>query len=311
MRERICRIRCPGVTPVGADPNHRSWGWEYRFIRVVSSLREFESRNGADTSQRVLAASRDACLLHATARPQNWGTMTTTPPPYAPSPTPPASEPLAKQNNGVGLAALIVGIVALFFAIIPILSFIAWLPALAAIVLGIVGLVLKGRKKLFAGLGLGLGIVAWIVAIIVSVVSAMGVVAAAGDALESIEPSTAAEAPAAATETEAPAEEAPAVADGLLTYEVTSDAAVITSVTYMTATADGTGQEQATDTAAPFTKEQSVPTGIFEMGVFSLVAQATGDATTISCKITYEGEVIAEQTSTGAYSVVTCTGTSS
>lgn len=236
--------------------------------------------------------------------------MTTTPPPYTSSPTPLATETAVKRNNGVGLAAFIVAIVAFVFAIIPVVSFIAWLPAVAAIVLGIVGLVLKGRKKLFAGLGLGIGIVAWGVAIIVSVVSALGVVAAAGGALESAEPSTAAEAPAAGTETEAPAEEAAATAEGLLTYEVTSDAAVISNVTYMTATTDGSGQEQATDTAAPFTKEQTVPTGMFEMGVFSLVAQASGDATTISCKITYEGEVIAEQTSTGAYSVVTCSGTS-
>jgi len=221
-----------------------------------------------------------------------------------------------KQNNGAGLAALIIGIVAFLLAIIPVLSFIAWLPALAAIVLGIVGLVLKGRKRLFAGLGLGLGIVGWGVAIIVSIVSTLGVVAAAGNALASTAPTIAAEAPAAAPEAAAPgetqaaAEEPAAGAEGLLTYEVTSDAAVISNVTYMTATADGTGQEQAADTAAPFTKELNVPTDVFKLAVFSLVAQATGDATTISCKITYEGQVIAEQISTGAYSVVTCSGTS-
>ena len=236
--------------------------------------------------------------------------MTNSPPLYTPPAGPNPVEPGVKQNNGVGLAALIVGIVALVFAIIPVVSFIAWLPALAAIVLGIVGLVLKGRKKLLAGLGLGLGVVAWGVAIIVSIVSALGVVAAAGGALESIDPTVIAEDPAE-TETESPAAgEAPAAAEGLLTYEVTSDAAVISNVTYMTATADGSGQEQATDTASPFLKEQTVATDIFKMGIFSLVAQATGDATTISCKITYEGEVIAEQTSTGAYSVVTCSGTS-
>jgi len=236
--------------------------------------------------------------------------MTTTPPPYTPSSAPAPTAPGVKQNNGVGLAALIVGIVAFVFAIIPVLSFIAWLPALAAIVLGIVGLALKGRKKLFAGLGLGLGVVAWGVAIIVSIVSAIGVVAAAGDAIESMEPSIAAESPAADTETGTAPEEPAAGTEGLLTYEVSSDAAVITNVTYMTATADGTGQEQASETAAPFSKELSVPTDVFKMGIFSLVAQATGDATTISCRITYEGEIIAEQTSTGAYSVVTCSGTS-
>lgn len=233
--------------------------------------------------------------------------MTTTPPPYTPVAATTDAGP--KQNNGVGLAALIVGIVALVFAVIPVVSFIAWLPALAAIVLGIIGLVLKNRKKLFAGLGLGLGIVAWGVAIIVSVVSTLGVVAAAGEAIQSAAPTAVAE-EAAATETEAAAEDAPAGETGHLVYEVTTDAGVISSVTYMTATAEGTGQEQATDAPGPFIKELDVPTGVFELAVFSLVAQASADATTISCKITYEGEVVAEQTSAGAFSVVSCSGSS-
>lgn len=231
--------------------------------------------------------------------------MTTSPPS---TPTLPATATTPKQNNGVGLAALIVGIVAFVFAVVPVLSFVAWLPALAAIILGIVGLALKGRKKLFAGLGLGLGIVAWAVAIVVSIVSALGVVAAAGDVMASNAPSIAAESPATDAEGDAAAEQPATGAEGLLTYEVTSDAAVLSSVTYMTATAEGTGQEQAMDTAAPFAMELSVPTDVFNMAIFSLVAQATGDATTISCKITYEGEVIAEQTSTGAYSAVSCSG---
>lgn len=93
-----------------------------------------------------------------------------------------------KQNNGVGLAALITGAVALLFAIIPILSFIAWVPSIAAIVLGIVGLVLKNRKRAFAWTGLGLGVVAWLVAIFVSLASLAGAASAISEGIESGSP---------------------------------------------------------------------------------------------------------------------------
>jgi hypothetical protein len=90
-----------------------------------------------------------------------------------------------KQGNPVGLAALIVAAVAFVFAIVPFLSFVAWLPALGAIVLGIVGLVLKGRKRGLALAGLILGVVAWIIAIIVSLAGVAGVVNAIDEEISS------------------------------------------------------------------------------------------------------------------------------
>lgn len=96
----------------------------------------------------------------------------------------PAESVATKQKNGVGLAALIVGSVALLLAIIPILSFIAWLPAVAAIVLGIIGLVLKNRVRLFAWIGLALGVLAWIIAIVVSIVSVAGVAGAINEQIQ-------------------------------------------------------------------------------------------------------------------------------
>ena len=81
----------------------------------------------------------------------------------AAAPTPP------KPKSGLTLAALILGIVAMLCAVIPGLSFIAFVPALVALVLGIIGLASKapGRGKALAGVILGP--VAFIVAIIVSV----------------------------------------------------------------------------------------------------------------------------------------------
>jgi len=115
-----------------------------------------------------------------------------------------------KQNNPVGLAALIVGAVALLFAIIPVASFIAWLPAVAAIILGIVGLVLKNRKRAFAWTGIALGAVAWIVAIVVSVAGLASLAGSVNDAIESSTPVPVASEPAAIEESAAPSEPADA-----------------------------------------------------------------------------------------------------
>ena len=218
--------------------------------------------------------------------------------------------PAVKQKNGVGLAALIVGIVAFVFAIIPFVSFIAWLPALAAIVLGIIGLVLKNRRRAFAWTGLGLGIVAWIIAIVVSFASLAGVAGAVNESIEqnSIVPV----APSGDTSGDdgSSAEEV-AAGGGNLVYEVTSDGATVYNVTYMTADASGSSMQQADNVPAPWSTEFAVDqAGLLNFSVFSLVAQADPSATSVSCKITFNGEVIAEQTSTGQYAVVTCSGSS-
>ncbi|MDU0346628.1 MmpS family transport accessory protein [Microbacterium sp. KSW2-29] len=229
--------------------------------------------------------------------------MSTSVPASAPAP----AAPSPKQKNGVGLASLIVGAVAVVFAIIPIISFIAWLPALAAIVLGIVGLVLKNRVRGFAWAGLALGVVAWIIAIVVSAVSLFGV---AGAVSESIENATVAPiTPVEESSGDGAAAEAAPVAGGNLVYEVTSDAATVSNVTYLTADSTGSSTKQDVDVAAPWKTEFAVDdAGMFDFSVFSLVAQADETATSVSCKITFNGEVISEQTSTGQFAVVTCSG---
>lgn len=226
-----------------------------------------------------------------------------------PAPDAAPTAPISKQKNGVGLAALIVGAVAIIFAIIPFVSFIAWLPALAAIVLGIVGLVLKNRVRGFAWAGIALGVVAWIIAIVVSFASIFGVAGAVNESLESSTFEPVAPGEAEATTEGSPTEAA--VGGGNLVYEVTSDAATVASVTYLTADSSGSSTQQDADVAAPWTTEFALDdSGMFDFSVFSLVAQADASATTVSCKITLDGEIIAEQTSTGQYAVVTCSGSS-
>ncbi|KZE37935.1 Ltp family lipoprotein [Microbacterium sp. T32] len=66
--------------------------------------------------------------------------------------------PLQPYTNGVGVAALIVGIVAAALAAIPYAIVLTWLITLAALVLGIIGLTLANRPRAAAGWGLALSI---------------------------------------------------------------------------------------------------------------------------------------------------------
>lgn len=131
----------------------------------------------------------------------------------APAPVAPVNP---KQKSPLGLAALITGGVAFIFAVIPVLSFIAWLPALAAIILGIIGLVQKNRRRGFAWAGIALGVVAWIVAIAVSIATFAGAASSISESIESSAPIAASPAPvvteeaavAEPAETTAPAQSA-------------------------------------------------------------------------------------------------------
>ncbi|MGJ0204750.1 MmpS family transport accessory protein [Leucobacter sp. gxy201] len=139
-----------------------------------------------------------------------------------------------------------------------------------------------------------------ITALALSAMIALGLAACSNGAA----PAEPAPEPAQTEETPAPAEQEK---QSTVLYEVTSDAATASSITYMTLDDGGTGQEMATDAAVPFSKEISVTQGgTFNPQMFTLSAMASQDATTITCKITHDGEVIAEQTSTGPLSMVTC-----
>lgn len=106
-------------------------------------------------------------------------------------------------------------------------------------------------------------------------------------------------------ETTAAAEEE-AGAD-VVVYEVTSDSTLASSVTWSTMIGGNMGQEQAVEAPLPFTTELALEKqGMFDFSSFTINAQAAADATTISCKIYKNGEVIAENTSTGPYAVVMC-----
>lgn len=188
----------------------------------------------------------------------------------------------------MGLVSLILGIIAVIFGVFPLLSFIAWLPGVTAIILGIVGLVLKNKKRPLAVIGLVLGVLAVIAGIVVTLAS----IAAVGTSIsESIE------------------EEQPNASEIIdLVYEVTSDAPTA-DITYSTFTDDQNGTQQAGDAALPFTETIRVERGsALDFNIFSLSATSSQDATTTTCKITLDGQVISEDTGNGSFAIALCTG---
>lgn len=98
--------------------------------------------------------------------------MTDTAPPPAPSPAPVpgADQPSVpkKAPNVIGLVALGIAVLTFLLAVIPPTSFVAWLPAVAAIVLAIIGLTRKGRAKGTSIAAIIVAPIAWIIAIVVA-----------------------------------------------------------------------------------------------------------------------------------------------
>jgi hypothetical protein len=97
-----------------------------------------------------------------------------------------------------------------------------------------------------------------------------------------------------------------------VTYTLESDSPTV-SATYMTLDNGNIGQSQDNQATPPWTKELDVSDSFVQSftltGQMNPVALSGGegqDGTTITCRITVDGEVVAEQTSTGQYAIVTC-----
>lgn len=80
-----------------------------------------------------------------------------------------------KHKNGVGVASLVVGIVASVLAAIPLVGMVAFFLGPVAILLGLIAVFLKNRRKGMAIAGLILGVVSLIVAGIMTAAVAAGV----------------------------------------------------------------------------------------------------------------------------------------
>ncbi|MFP5072548.1 MmpS family transport accessory protein [Pseudonocardia nantongensis] len=115
-------------------------------------------------------------------------------------------------------------------------------------------------------------------------------------------------APAPAPVAPAPVEEPAEPASTGITYEVTGKQGSGTgygpgtSVTYTSG--ENMQLSQNTDTELPWTETVDLGDNMFRMA--TLTAQAGDGVTSITCRITENGEVLAENTSTGQFAVVSC-----
>ncbi len=218
---------------------------------------------------------------------------------YAPEPdTSAPREP--KTLNGVGLAALIVGVLSLIGSVIPILNYVSGFLAAVGIVLGIIGLILKDRPKGMALGGLIASVVALILSIVLGIVYTAGIVTAITGAVRESEARSSAE-----------ASDEPRV-----TYQVEGSGGTVTAGGRWTTSVGGSpGSEQASDQPLPFSREVVIPdTTNFDMAAFSISAVAGVDATAgsdpdITCRILVGDHIVTERRAEGDGATVTCSAT--
>lgn len=121
---------------------------------------------------------------------------------------PPAAPP-AKPGNGVGIAALVVGIVALVGAFIPFINYVSGFLAAVGIVLGIIAVVRKNKPKKAGLAGLIISAIALILSIVLAISYTAGFIGAVDEAMPQSslqESEDEAAAPADEAETDASAE---------------------------------------------------------------------------------------------------------
>ena len=198
----------------------------------------------------------------------------------------------SKKGAGFAITALVLGIVAILSSFIPLAGiFLVWAPAIVGLILGIIGLTGGRPSRVMALIGVILSGLS-IVLVIAFTAAAVGAVSSAID--ESV----------TTTESSEVAQENASGSE--FVYEVTGDggSAMITYASY----SDGKYSSQSANGAPlPFSYTGTLADGgILDFSSLSLVAVGTDTTTTISCKITVDGEVVSENTSTGAYASVMC-----
>jgi Mycobacterium membrane protein len=79
------------------------------------------------------------------------------------------------------------------------------------------------------------------------------------------------------------------------------------SISHLTVQGGSVVQESASGTILPFSKTLTITgSGGAESAVLTLMAAGNQDTAMLSCTITRDGEVVAEQTSAGPFATVTC-----
>lgn len=176
-----------------------------------------------------------------------------------------------KRKNGLGVAALVVGIVAAAFSIIPLVGMVAFFLGPVAILLGIIAFFLKNRKKGMAITGFILGVVGMIVAGMVTA----GVSAAAKSIDESIN------------------------AEHTVDYIVTTSGPA--SISYWTPGGSST-EDVTTEWKKSITSKEFSFTSLSVSGSYSDAAAA------VSCEILIDGKSAGKNTGNGKGARASCSG---
>jgi hypothetical protein len=194
----------------------------------------------------------------------------------------------AKKSNGFGVAALVLGIIAMAGSAIPFVNYTTGPIAFIGLALGIVGVVLKGRPKAAAIAGT---IIAGL-ALLLSIILASAYTAGFNAVAKSVHDDT-----------------VKAAKSISLVYTVTGDS-TDSNVTYSTYTGGTSGSEQATNASLPFTKTYTVKQGgTFDFNSFSVFASNGQTGTSITCSITLDGKIVSTHTATGPYASADCSYT--
>ncbi|MBT2513399.1 DUF4190 domain-containing protein [Arthrobacter sp. ISL-30] len=193
--------------------------------------------------------------------------------PLARTAPPVPAAPESKRGNGFGTAALVLGILAIVFSIIPIAGFIAFVLGPLAVIFGVIGLTRKFSKKGTAAAGLILGVLAVIVAIIVTAV----ISAAAQSVSDSLNK------------------------EHKIGYVVTVTGKA--HVSYWTeggmSTEDITGNWNKDVTSTGFSMGSVTVTGDY------------ANPTTVTCEILVDGQSVAKNSGSGTSAMASCSGSSS
>jgi hypothetical protein len=200
----------------------------------------------------------------------------------------------------VGLVALIVGVFALIMAVLPIASFVAGLPALAAIVLGVIGLVLANRRRAFATVGLILGVVALVVAIAVSTIQFVGFVRDRVTDLPQVSdfPSDFPSGLPSGIPSSGPSLSA---GTHTIVYRVTGSGTA--TITYSTIANGRSATAHDTRVALPHARTQRLTVTSGGSEQFVLAAITLDGKAKLGCSIEVDGTVVAQNTSSGSSGV--------
>ena len=191
-------------------------------------------------------------------------------PPVGQAPSDPGSnQPL--KSTGFGTAALVLGIVAIVFSIIPVVGFIAFILGPLAVIFGIIGITRKFTKKATSITGIILGALSVIIAIIVTSI----VASAANSVTETLNK------------------------EHKIEYVVTTTGPA--NVTY----SNGNGSS-AEDITADWKKEVTA-TG-FSINSLSVVGGAASEAT-VACEILVDGVSVSKNSGTGKGAMTACSAT--